>query len=1389
MGSTTEQASSPQNLPDTLPSQLDFPVVGIGASAGGLQALRRFFEHMPADNGMAFVVILHLSPRHESNADKILQRKTRMPVLQVTESVAIEQNHVYVISPTRNLTMYDGHLRVSDAAPLHGRHIAIDLFFRTLADVHKERAYCIVLTGTGTDGSVGLARIKEQGGLTLAQAPEDAEYEDMPRSAIATGQVDLVLPVVEMPQKLLELWRNAQVIWLPQDMVELVKVKPPINPDQAQAAEQALSAIIDLLHSRTRHDFSHYKRATMLRRIERRMQVNAVADLPAYQAFLETHPEETPDLLSDMLIGVTNFFRDREAFEALEREVLPKLFSNGGTSDQEIRVWSAGCSTGEEPYSLAMLLSEQAELCERPSKLQVFATDINEQAIAIGRAGLYPHAIVTDVTPRHLRQFFSKEQTHYRIKKELREKVLFAVHSLLRDPPFCKLNLIVCRNLLIYLDRDVQREILRIFHFALCPGGYLFLGSSESADACPELFSAVDKKNRLYRATPAHSQLRKAPSVPIEGFQSLAPVVLEKAVRVQGTPLAEVHQRVLEQYAPPSVIVNRDAQIVHLSERAGEFLRYAGGEPSHNLLTLVHPKLRLELRTALFQASHSGRSVEARRVQLNRDGTSVYINMVVRPFRDAQTDLLLVLFDEVEDSLGSEGKDLTNAEQNPAMQHLEQELQYTKQQLQDTIEQAETSTQELKASNEELQAINEELRSITEELETSKEEFESINEELITVNHELKARVEETGKVNEDLQNLITATDIATVFVDRTLRIKWFTPRAAEIFNIRPTDAGRSLLDITHRLLYDDLATDVRRTLELLCTVEHEVQSRDGRWYIARLVPYRTTDESVEGAGLTFIDISRRREAEIRLRASQELMRLVAQSTEDFAILTLNPEGLITSWNRGAERMFGYSEAEALGQSSALIFVPEDRENGAPQAELRRAQEEGRAEDERWHQRKDGSRFYCSGVVTPLRNAVPEGSAAGASDASTQGFAKIARDLTQRKHLEVAQENRLEQTQAANQLKDEFFAVMSHELKHPLNLIQLNAELLARLPVVVGAPVANRATRSIVASVRSQARVIDDLLDLSRLRTGKLKLNRAPIDLKKVLAAFVGVLQAEAEASQLTVHLRVPEGDEPLVVDADAIRIEQIIWNLLSNAIKFTEAGGEVSMTLSHEAEHGMARLDMADTGQGIDPAALPIVFDMFGQAGTQHSPRHKSGLGIGLALVRQLAEAHDGRVQAQSPGLGQGSIFSVWLPLYELPYAETQDDDPLQLGKLRHLRVLLVDDSVDVLEILRMLLEMEGAQVTSAASGAEALDVVQNTDFDLILSDIGMPVMDGYQLMSSLRQLPRFTQTPAIALTGYGTAQDTQKALAAGFTRHLSKPVTLEALIEAIDQLDLGAS
>lgn len=1360
-----------------IPGAPPFYIVGIGASAGGLEACARFFEAVPPGAGMAFVVVLHLSPEHESSAAQLLQRVTAMPVMQVNEPMPLEPDHVYVIPPNRHLAIADGHVLPSDFAQPQGARIAIDVFFRALADTQQERAIAIILSGTGSDGAVGIRRVKEQGGITMAQAPEEAGHDGMPKAAIGSGSVDFVLQVAEMPARL----RQLKDLQRPAELASLLEHPPglPVEMPASNDIEAALQKSITQLRMHTGHDFRHYKRPTILRRINRRLQVRGMPSLAAYADLLENDPNEAVALLHDLLIGVTNFFRDRRAFDALEKKILPEFLASR-RRNETVRAWVAACSTGEEAYSIAMVLCEQTDASGKPFPIQIFASDIDEQAIATARAAVYPSSIITDVAPERLQQHFTREEDRYRIRKSIRDRVLFAPHNILRDPPFSKLDIISCRNLMIYLNREMQSHLFEMFHFSLNPGGILFLGSSESADLASHLFVPLDEKQHIYQARPLSRGRYPSPpdhAMPRQpGTGTLPPLVKRQF------SFAEVHQRVLAKYAPPSVIVNKEADIVYMSDRVGRFLRHVAGEPSRNLVSLVHSELRVELRTALFQAVHSGMSVEARRVRLARDGVTHFIHMTVRPFHDddADADFVLVLFDEAEQTMGEEAGARDGAS-DTVLAQLEDELQRTKEQLQETVEQSEISNEELRASNEELQAINEELRSATEELETSREELQSVNEELSTVNYELKTKVEETGKVNDDLNNLIASADIATIFVDRGMRIKRYTPRVASLFNLIPSDVGRSLLDITHRLAYDCLTDDVAVTFDTLRPVEREVRSTDGRHYIVRHFPYRTTDDRIEGAVMTFFDITRRREAEEQVRAGEARMRLVADSMTDYAIITLDADGRISSWSKGAERLYGHAEDDMIGQPGSLVYLPEEREPGMLEAEMRTARENGGTASERWQLRKDGSCFFASDTMSVF------------SEGSGFGYARIVRDETERLQSESRREAQLSSehesrtnAELASTMREQFLAIMSHELRNPLNLINMNAELLARLQEVQQSLLGARAVNTIRAAVVSQSRVIADLLDLSRLRTGKLTLAPEHVDLSALILRLVEACRLDPACSQR--RLDVEGAAAPVWVHADPVRLEQVAQNLLDNAIKFSQPGGSISIRVSQG--DGEASLEVRDDGKGIAPEFLPHVFDMYRQAQHGHA-RANVGLGIGLCLVKQLVDLHHGKIEAESDGPGKGACFRVRLPSGRALDALQGDPDSRTGDHLRGVSVLLMDGDEETAHSLRCLLELEGAAVSIAQHASDALSFLQHHPVDVVIVDSARLEMSAATFLSQLKKLPGGSRTVAVALGGPGRPHDAHQAAQEGYSAHLPKPVSLDVLVPTMTgllQRDAGA-
>jgi two-component system, chemotaxis family, CheB/CheR fusion protein len=927
-GSGDQEPHMPAD-PDPESNTKEITVVGMGASAGGLKALTTFFDALPAHMGMAYVVVTHLHPERESMMDELLQSHTPMPVLQVNELVVIEPDHVYIIPPNRNIVITDSHLETTAFDEPRGYRAPIDVFFRSLADVHRD-AIAIILSGGGSDGAVGVKAIKEMGGMLMVQDPSEAEYDSMPLAAIATGLADVVLPARELAEKLVNYRRQPTEL--------------PHDPEALTADEtETLNRILNQVHSQTGHDFSQYKRSTILRRIQRRMQLNGYAFLDAYLDYLRHNGDEAHALFSDLLIGVTNFFRDRGAWEALAEKVIPKLFKGKGAGST-VRVWTIGCATGEEAYSVAILLMEYATTLEVRPKLQIFASDLDEKALALGREGLYPQAIRDDVNSERLSRFFIKEGDYYRVKRELRDIVLFTDHSVLRDPPFSRLELISCRNLLIYLEREMQEKVFEIFHYALYAEGYLFLGSSESAETTGNLFHIVDKTERIYQSRPWRGEHPNLPTLPLmirRMSHNMKAEVRFRAGRFPDLPyvLSGYHQEGLEEYGPPSILVDHEYHILHLSETVGRYLLNPRGPMTNELLKLVRPELQFELRATLFEAFEKNQAVVSSPVYVSFNGHPHRVVLSVRPRRRAERGqvpeetlerLALVFFleDETDElptpalRLHSESDGLQTSEQQriDIVDQLQEEVQRLRERLQANIEEFESSNEELKSTNEELQSMNEEYRSTTEELETSKEELQSINEELNTVNNELKSKLEELLRLHKDLENLIFSTEIATLFLDRDLHIKWFTPGIETLFNIMSGDRGRPIAHLTNKLGYDRLAEDAAQVLRKLIPIERELRGPEKEWFLVRVRPYRTVDDRIDGVVITFIDITEIKENEWILRDREAALALAVEYRDKIVsgvregLLVMNTELILQFANRSFYEKFKVSPENTIGK-------------------------------------------------------------------------------------------------------------------------------------------------------------------------------------------------------------------------------------------------------------------------------------------------------------------------------------------------------------------------------------------------------------------------------------------------------------------------------------------
>ena len=841
--------------------ETSFPTVGIGASAGGLKALQHFFEEIPPDTGAAYVVIVHLEPTHTSELAEILGRKTQMPVQQVNQKAPLEPNKIFVIPPNRRLLITDHEITTLPFDEPRGRRSPIDQFFRSLANQHGD-GFAVVLTGAGSDGALGAKAIKEAGGLILVQDPDEAEYPSMPRSAIATGLTDVVLPVRELAHQL----------------AEIIKTKEHVPVEHlASSDEEMLKRILSYLRSRTGHDFLHYKRSTIYRRLARRMQVRKVQDLAEYFERLKTKPEEVESLFADLLISVTTFFRDRDAFETVAQKVIPNLFGQGEHPDGPIRVWVPGCASGEEAYSIAMLVTDEAARREVRPELQIFATDLDANALSIAREGRYPLAIEADVSEERLRKYFAKEADHYRVAREIREMVLFATHSLLKDPPFSKLHLISCRNLLIYVEKDLQDQILTTFNYALKPGGYLFLGSSETAESPAGVFRVVDRDAKIYQSAMREGQHGEFQSIVIGPRSRDIPQLLTSAQTKQSP--AAIHQRALEQIAPPTMLVDTNFQILHMSDNAGRFVQPSAGQMRNDVTELVRPELRFDLRAGLHRAFERNQQSLSLPIPVRFNGSPRRVYLQVKPtvpdgVNPRQAVVFFIEGDAVEEADQDNIQSIRDQTDADLARGLKEELEVTRSRLKASREEFETANEELRASNEELQSVNEEYRSTAEELETSKEELQSINEELQTVNAELELKLDSVSRANNDLQNLMAATDVGTLFLDHQLRIKRFTPKVSDLFNIQAPDEGRPITDFTHRLDYPNFADDAHAVLKDLKIIEREIES-NGSWFLTRIRPYRTVDDRIDGVVCTFVDITARLKMEADLKASAAHLRLL----------------------------------------------------------------------------------------------------------------------------------------------------------------------------------------------------------------------------------------------------------------------------------------------------------------------------------------------------------------------------------------------------------------------------------------------------------------------------------------------------------------------------------
>ncbi|HVR73638.1 MAG TPA: chemotaxis protein CheB [Planctomycetota bacterium] len=1334
---------------------LPFPVVGVGASAGGVEALSRLFSAMPTDTGMAFVIVQHLAPTHESLLTKILGRATRMPVREAGNNLRVKPDRVYVIPPGKALVIRHGLLKLAPRKEARGQHRPIDHFLRSLAEESGHKAIGVVLSGTANDGTLGIEAVKAAGGITFAQ-DDSAEQTSMPRSAVAAGCVDFVLPPDEIAREIGRISSHPHVKLLADGL-------------EASPGEPSVGRVLELLQHSTGVNLAPYKLKCMHRRITRRMVLHKLDSLSEYVRMLQANPVELEALYQDVLISVTSFFRNPEVYETLKTSVFAALTADRSPQDQ-VRLWALGCSTGEEAYSVAMAFTEYIEAAGKPAGMQVFGTDLNGAAIEKARAGLYTRGITQDLSPERLRRFFIEVDGGYRICQPIRDMCVFARHNVLADPPFSRIDLVACRNMLICLEPELQQKLIPILHYSLRPTGCLWLGGSEALGSYHDLFELQDAKNKIYSKKPSGrisisplSVDRSPPPYPI----AARPARPEPRTAVLD-PQKVADRLLLARYAPAGVVVNEDLDIVQFRGDTSPFLMPAPGHASLNLLKMLREGLLAAVSRAVNRARREDVAVREEGLRVESTGGYRAVNVVVLPLKGSSLPdgCVLVLFEEPVRSAetrarGLEAETRVDVDVAPRAQkpeasekdlaRLKLELAATREYLQSVIEQQE-------AANEELQSANEELQSLNEELETSKEEIQSSNEELATVNDEFQNRYSELTQSNNDLTNLLASVQMAIVMLGPDRRIRRFTPASEKLLNLIPTDIGRPLSDIRMNISVPDLDQMILKATDTLSVEEREVEDKNGRWFSLRVRPYRTLENKIDGAVLMLIDVDNLKRAERALRESEARFEVLADSSP-VPIWVNGLEGCQTV-NRAFEEFLGVLEPDIRGFDWTKFIHPEDRDDYVSRyqdAFQRRA----RFETEFRFRRFDGAYRWMKTLGTP--RFVPGG--------EFLGYVGCNYDITDMKEAEAM-------LRQLDRSKDEFLAMLAHELRNPLASMRNASHLLAtggndREVIATAQAVIDRQTQNMV-------RLVDDLLDVSRITHGKIQLRNELVDLSAAVRHAVSATEHHCRQRGQELTLVLPA--EPLHVRGDTARLDQIFGNLLINASKFTQNLGHVWITVESEAIPApSAIVRIRDDGVGIEPALLTRIFDLFVQvyAATGDQP---VGLGIGLTLAKRLTELHGGSIEAHSPGLSRGSEFVVRLPLApEGAHADALPAEGDAPSSTKPCRVLVVDDNVDAADSQSILLKLAGHDVRAVNDGQSALKVAAEFLPEVILLDIGMPGEDGYHVARRLREELDLKDTLIVALTGHSRLEDVEKSRASGFDEHLTKPVDPERVLGMI--------
>lgn len=1283
--------------------QNSFTVVGIGASAGGLEALSLFFDNVSAQSGIAYVVVQHLDPTKESLMAELLAHHANLPVTQVTERTLLRPDHVYVMPPNRDLSVDNGALVLTKQVELRGQRLPIDCLFQSMAEQLESRAVCLVLSGTGADGSLGLKLVKQHGGLVMVQDPSTAAHDGMPRNAISSGMADLVLAVEMMPEALV---RHAT-----QTHAQGSKQKGLANED----VDSGLPSILAIIQTRLNQDFSAYKKSTLTRRIERRMGLLQLDKRADYLEFLRHHKDEIGLLAKDFLISVTQFFRDPESFEALARET-GKSLARGQNTNLPIRVWVAGCATGEEAYSLGMLLIEQLGSDWPARGLQVFGTDIDAEALHVARTGLYSEDIKTDVSPQRLRRFFTKEVGGYRINQQLRSCITFAQQNLLSDPPFSRLHLISCRNLLIYIEPEMQADIIPLLHYGLLPGQYLFLGSSESIGTHNDLFNTLDSKARVYQHIDiGRNRKVSIPTLLNTGSKSLEPLGKD-SVNTLSTGLVEIaHNLLAQEFAPPSLIIDNKDQPLYFFGSVDRYLRLTTGVPTQPVTDMAREGLRSVLRRLIKQVRQSGEIERTHPVPVKFNEEIVQVTVEVRPTtvsKNAEGPLILSFIEQTASQVQQTKAQSPMLDQDGTIGELEDELRATHRSLQIGAEEAEIASEEMKVSNEEAMSMNEELQSTNEELATSKEEMQSLNEELSTANLALQQRSLDLEDANDDLVNLLNSTDVATLFLDKNLLIGRFTASIPPLINLMPADTGRPITDFSMNFIDPRMIPDAQAVLDRLIPIEREIEGSEGKWYIRNISPFRTQTDKIEGVVITFVDITQRKQGEDDLR---RLAAVVRDSND--AITVQDLKGNILEWNRGAELMYGYTKAEALSMNMIALVPQASRDEARALLDNLSAGKEVESFETK-RVTKDGRVLDVWMIATFIRDE---------ANGETAAFATTERDLTILHQVEARAEGN-KRLAAIGQVT----GGIAHDFNNLLAVVMGNSELLED---ELGSE--NKLLRDIRHAVERAAELTQRLLAYSR----RQPLRPETFDVGALISEISPLIERTLGEHVVVSTVIAPDLWRGL---ADSGQVESALLNLAINARDAMPSGGQLTIECSNarldeafaaqnpEIEAGdYVVLSLKDTGTGMPPDVREKVFEPFFT-----TKDVGKGSGLGLSMVFGFAKQSGGQVTIESEE-AQGTNVRLYLrrSSHSLSSKEKASEDGILTGRGELL--LVVEDDLGVRDLTVNMLKGLGYRVVEAAEAKSAQTVLDHEKIDLVLTDIVLPGgVHGPEIARKARQI-----------------------------------------------------